>query len=110
RIKRKIIGEPLVSIIIPFRDRADLLARCLQSIRAKTEYRKYVFILVDNGSQEPEMLRLLEQEQREPNVRVLRSDEPFNYSRLNNLAAREAKGEHLLLLNNDTEVIVPEWL
>lgn len=119
RIRRKIRGEPLVSILIPFRDRAELLARCLESIRARTSYRNYELLLIDNGSRTPEMARCLDRVRRAPvgrvgnspyRVKVLRVDEPFNYSRLNNLAARQAAGEHLLLLNNDTEALADEWL
>jgi GT2 family glycosyltransferase len=110
RIRRAIQGSPLVSIMIPFRDRADYLKRCLYSIRNLTAYQNYEFILLDNGSNDPATLQLLEEEKREPRVKVIRIDEPFNYSRINNRGAREASGEHLLLLNNDTEVIEPEWL
>jgi O-antigen biosynthesis protein len=110
RVKRAIKGKPLVSILIPFRDHPEMLARCLRSIREKTTYDRYEFILIDNGSSQKETAQLVEQEKREPNVTVLRVDEPFNFSRLNNNAAKVAKGEHLLLLNNDTAVIEPEWL
>jgi GT2 family glycosyltransferase len=105
-----ISGQPLVSILIPFRDGAKWLERCLKSIRAKSTYAKYELVLIDNGSQEKATERLLEREKLQPNVSVLRVDEPFNYARLNNLGARQAKGEHLLLLNNDTEVLEPHWI
>ncbi len=110
RVRRTIQGSPLVSILIPFRDRADYLKRCIYSIRNLTAYPNYEFILLDNGSTEDATRQLLEEEQRESRVKVIRIDEPFNYSRINNRGAREASGEHLLLLNNDTEVLEPEWL
>jgi len=110
RVKYSIHGAPLVSILIPFRDRAELLERCVRSIREKTAWKNYELLLIDNGSETSEMKSLLERSAREPNTRVLRVDEPFNYSRLNNLASQQARGEHLLLLNNDTEVIESEWL
>jgi GT2 family glycosyltransferase len=110
RVRRAIKGQPLVSILIPFRDHPQMLERCLRSIREKTDYANYEIILIDNGSVLPETARMLEREVRASNVTVLRVDEPFNYSRLNNRAARAAKGEHLLLLNNDTEVLEREWL
>jgi GT2 family glycosyltransferase len=103
-------GEPLVSILIPFRDGAKLLARCLDSIRKRTGYKQYEFVLIDNGSAAPATRRLLAREMSKPGVRVLRVDEPFNFARLNNLGAKEARGEHLLLLNNDIEAIEPGWL
>ncbi|MFH0939935.1 MAG: glycosyltransferase family 2 protein [Planctomycetota bacterium] len=110
RVKRAIKDEPLVSILIPFRDQPALLARCLQFIRVRTNYKKYELILVDNGSRAPETQQLIEGEKKKANVKVLRVDEPFNYSRLNNLAAREAAGAHLLLLNNDIEALETDWL
>jgi GT2 family glycosyltransferase len=109
RVKRAIKGKPLISIIIPFRDRPEYLERCLNSIRNVTTYDNYEFILMDNGSTDPAIRRLLELESRE-RTKVIRVDEPFNYSRLNNRGAQEASGEHLLLLNNDIEAIEPEWL
>jgi len=103
-------GQPLVSILIPFRDGARFLARCLDSIRKKTEYKNYEFVLLDNGSAERSTLKLLAREKSRPHVTILRIDEPFNYSRLNNRGAEAARGEYLLLLNNDTEVLAPAWL
>ena len=100
---------PLVSIIIPTRDRAELLQRCVESIQSRTEYRPLEIIIVDNGSVEPETLdffRAIEQE----NVRVIPEGIPFNYSRLNNRAAADARGEVLVFLNNDTEIDEAGWL
>lgn len=103
-------GAPLVSILIPFRDGAKWLERCLKSIRARTAYAHYEIILIDNGSSEKAALRLLAHEKNKPGVKILRMDEPFNFSRLNNLGAKEARGEFLLLLNNDVEALEPQWL
>jgi len=103
-------GEPLVSILIPFRDGAALLARCLRSIRDKTSYRHYELILIDNGSVEKRTQKLLAREKDAPGVTVVRADEPFNFARLNNRGAAAARGECLLLLNNDIEVLAPDWL
>lgn len=100
---------PLVSIIIPTRDRAALLKRCVESIQARTNYRPFEIIIVDNGSVESETLdffRAIGQE----NVRVIPESGPFNYSRLNNRAAVEARGDILVFLNNDTEIDDPGWL
>lgn len=101
---------PLVSILVPTRDRADLLARCAEGVLSRTDYPAIELLVVDNDSSEPataEVLGLLCQDQR---VRVLTCPGRFNYSALNNLAAREARGEILVLLNNDTDVIRPDWL
>jgi GT2 family glycosyltransferase len=109
-LQSPIQGEPLVSIVVPFRDGAKLLARCMESIRKRTEYKQYEFVLVDNGSVEKTTLRLLEREKDKPGVTIVRVDEPFNFARLNNRGAQAARGEHLLLLNNDMEARAPGWL
>ncbi|MCK9175859.1 MAG: glycosyltransferase family 2 protein [Desulforhopalus sp.] len=104
------LEPPLVSIIIPTRNAAELVRTCINSIIEKTDYPAWEIILVDNGSDAPDALSLFEEFAQRENIRLLRDNAPFNYSRLNNRAAAEAKGEVLLLLNNDTEVIAPSWL
>ena len=101
---------PLVSIIIPTRNAAELVRTCINSIIEKTDYPAWEIILVDNGSDDPDALSLFEELAQRKNIRLLRDNAPFNYSRLNNRAAAEARGEVLLLFNNDTEVITPNWL
>ncbi|WP_277187165.1 glycosyltransferase family 2 protein [Caballeronia sp. BR00000012568055] len=102
--------RPLVSIIVPTRDRADLLSRCIESLRALTLYREYEIIVVDNGSAQKDALELLDGYRRTAGMSVLTVDAPFNFSDLNNRAVRVAKGELLCLLNNDTEIISGDWL
>jgi len=106
RVKYEISGKPLISIIIPTRDRVDLLKRCIESIESKTTYENYEIIIVDNNSTERETLRYLNKSKH----KVLRFNEIYNFSKINNFAVKHAKGEHLLFLNNDTEVIEPAWL
>jgi glycosyltransferase involved in cell wall biosynthesis len=101
--------QPLVSIIIPTKDRADLLCMCLESLQAKTTYANYEVIIVDNGSVEPATQALFDSLPA-ARFRVVRDDSPFNYSALNNNAARVARGELLCLMNNDIEIITPAWL
>jgi GT2 family glycosyltransferase len=101
---------PLASIIVPTRDRANLLGPCANSLLTLTNYPSFELIVVDNGTVEPEALSILESLRGDPRVRILRDDRPFNYSRLNNSAAREARGDVLILLNNDTEIIHADWL
>src|SRR5271165_7166859 len=102
---------PLVSVIVPTRDRAELLARCVQGVLRRTDYSNLELLIVDNGSVEPATQKLFDELAREDSrVRILRHPGPFNYSALNNTAAREANGEILLLLNNDIDVIEPDWL
>jgi O-antigen biosynthesis protein len=102
--------SPLVSVIIPTRDRRDLLKKVVEGLRHRTEYAHWELILVDNQTSDPSTLdffRLLKQDSR---VRILRDDNPFNFSALVNLAAGQAKGSILLLLNNDIEMVEPQWL
>lgn len=101
--------QPLVSIIIPTKDRADLLEMCLNSLEAKTSYTNYEVIIVDNGSVEPATQALFDRLQA-PRFKVVRDDSPFNYAALNNSAARLARGELFCLMNNDIEILTPDWL
>ena len=101
---------PLVSVIVPTRDRLGLLRRCVEGVLRQTDYPALELIVVDNGSREPATQRYLDSLAADPRVVVLHNDAPFNYSALNNLAAGRARGELLLLLNNDIEVIEPGWL
>ena len=111
RVNRKVIGNPKVSILIPFRDQPRLLEQAVRSILATTDYRNYEIIGLDNQSQEPATHRLMESLAGvDDRVRFEHYDHPFNFSAINNFGASLAEGEHLLLLNNDTEVIAPEWL
>ncbi|BFG74354.1 hypothetical protein PTKU46_23870 [Paraburkholderia terrae] len=100
---------PRVSIIIPTRDRVELLKQCITSVRQKTSYPNFEIIVVDNGSTEKQTLDYFAQIAG-PDVRVIRDDSPFNFSALNNRAAAQASGEFLCLLNNDIEVISTDWL
>nr|WP_299794907.1 glycosyltransferase family 2 protein [Ramlibacter sp.] len=101
---------PLVSLVIPTRNGVRLLRRCVESILRKTAYAHYEIIVVDNGSDDPATLKYLEKLRSQAKVRVLRDDRPFNYSALNNAAVQLAGGELVGLLNNDLEVISPDWL
>ena len=103
--------QPRVSIMIPTKNRGDLVKACIGSIFDKTIYSNFEILLIDNNSDDPEDLAFFKALDAEhPSLRVLRDDGDFNYSRLNNRAAQVATGEILLLLNNDTEVIEPLWL
>jgi len=102
--------RPLVSLIIPTRNEVEVLRNCIDSVIEKTDYDNYEFIVVDNGSDDPATLRYLEELRQRSNFTVLRDDGPFNFSALNNKAARIAGGAVLGMINNDVEVISPEWM
>ncbi len=101
---------PRVSILIPTRDRVDLLSTCVESLVALTDYPDLEIIVVDNQSEDPATLSYLESLRERPGIRVLSYDAPFNYSAINNWAASQASGDVLCLLNNDIEVVDGAWL
>ena len=111
RVKRPLPQvPPLVSVIIPTRDRVDLLRTCVDGILNETDYRNLEIIIVDNASRDERTLAYLSETARSPRVRVLKHDGPFNFSAMNNRGAQIAKGEILAFLNNDLQVASPEWL
>ncbi|NTX27565.1 glycosyltransferase [Burkholderia pyrrocinia] len=101
---------PLVTLIIPTRNGFSLLSRCVDSIIAKTHYRAFEIIIVDNGSDDPDTLDYMARLSIDHRVRILRDDRPFNYSALNNRAVDIARGEFVALVNNDVEIIDGDWL
>jgi glycosyltransferase involved in cell wall biosynthesis len=101
---------PSVCIIVPTRNRAELLRACIASLLDETLYRNYEILIVDNGSDEEDALEYLLSIAEHPRVRVLRDDRPFNFSRLNNEAVRRTDAEFVCLLNNDIEALTPGWL
>jgi GT2 family glycosyltransferase len=101
---------PLVSVIVPTRDRLELLRPCIDSVLAVTSYSPCEVLVVDNGSSERATHEYLRTIAQHPAVRVLSYDQPYNFSAINNFAAAQASGAYLCLLNNDTEVIEERWL
>jgi O-antigen biosynthesis protein len=111
RVRRTLQDQPLISILLPFRDQPELLRLCLDSILEKTTYPHFELLGISNDSVEPETFALMERYAAgDRRIRFLRHDLPFNYAAINNFAATQAAGEHLLLLNNDMTVITPDWL
>lgn len=105
-VRRERRGEPLISILIPVRDGLPLLQRCIESIQARTTYRRYEIIILDNDSGEAETQAYLQTCAH----RVLPVPGPFNYAAINNRGVDAARGEYVVLLNSDTEVLSPDWL
>jgi len=106
RVKYSVDPNDKVSIIIPTRDKVPILKTCLGSIVSKTNHPTYEILIVDNNSSEPRAVEYLAALP----YRVLRFEEEFNFSKINNFASRHANGQYLLFLNNDTEVISREWM
>ena len=103
--------EPLISIIIPTRDYKDITKKCIDSIYDKTKYKNFEIIVANNDSKEKETLDFFKEYQKKyNNFKVVDCIMNFNYSRINNTAIKSAKGDYIVLLNNDTEILTPEWL
>ena len=101
---------PLVSILIPTKNQYTYIKACIDSILEKTAYSNYEIIIVDNQSDEKDACDYLEGLKEKDNIHIIYYNDAFNYSTVNNVAAEQAKGEYLLLLNNDTEVLHENWL
>lgn len=101
---------PSCSVIIPTRDSVDILQPCIESVLQSPYAGEFEILVVDNGSTDPDTLSYLSAVQSDSRVTVIRWDRPFNYSEINNMAAREARGDILCFLNNDTAVKTPSWL
>jgi Predicted glycosyltransferases len=110
RIKYTLNENPLVSIIIPTKDHTEDLAKCLNSVFALTTYAHYEIIIVENNSVEKETFNYYKKIEKDERVKIITWKDTFNYSAINNFGAEQAKGEYLVLLNNDVEVITPDWL
>lgn len=110
RVKREIKGNPKVSIIIPTKNKFKVLKKCINSIIERTDFKNYEIIVIDNNSNDPRTLEYLGSISKEPNISILKYQEAFNFSAINNFAVKRSKSEYLLFLNNDTEVILAEWL
>jgi O-antigen biosynthesis protein len=110
RIRRPLTGEPSVEVIVCFRDKPELLSRCLNSVLGITTYERVGVTLVDNGSVESETRAVLEAAARDRRVSTLRDERSFNFAALNNSAAQRTDADVLVFLNNDTEVLDEDWM
>ncbi len=110
RIRYALTAHPLVSILIPNRDHADDLRRCVESITDRSSYDNYEIIVIENNSTTEEIRQYYDTLEKHPKVKVVTYEGDFNYSKINNFGEGFANGEYLLLLNNDTEVITRNWI
>ena len=110
-VEYQLQGTPLVSILIPNKDHTEDLNKCVTSILERSTWKNIQIIVIENNSEKEETFHYYEElEKRYPQAKVVTWDGPFNYSAINNFGAKYADGDYFLLLNNDTEVITPEWL
>ncbi len=112
KIRYPIAGDPMISVVIANKDHRKDLERCITSIMEKSTYENYEIIVVENGSGEPEIFEYYESLKERENVRVVSFDcgGGFNYSAVNNFGVENARGDYILLLNNDTQVITVNWM
>ena len=112
KIRYQIIGDPKISIVIANKDHLEDLKRCITSIREKSTYENYEIIVVENGSETKEIFDYYEKLKADPQIKVVTYTEKgsFNYSKVNNFGVKEASGDYILLLNNDTQVITVNWM
>lgn len=111
KISYEVLGNPKISIVIANKDHTEDLKRCIASILEKSTYDHFEIIVVENNSTEPEIFAYYDWiRQQDERVRVVTYEGAFNYSAVNNLGVREAAGDYILLLNNDTQVITVNWM
>ncbi|HIS06920.1 MAG TPA: glycosyltransferase family 2 protein [Candidatus Choladocola avistercoris] len=110
QIRYPIEGSPKISIVIPNKDHAEDLRRCISSIESKSTWNNYEIVVVENNSTEQSIFDYYKELEQKPQVKVTAYTGEFNYSRINNYGVTFTGGEYLLFLNNDTEVISPDWM
>lgn len=103
-------GNPLVSILIPNKDQPETLRTCINSILEKTTYTNYEILIIENNSQDQEIFSYYKELAGKDRIRLLRWKQAFNYSAINNFGVKKARGEYLIFLNNDIEIITPDWI
>jgi len=111
-VEYQVSGTPLVSVIVPTRDKMEYLQPCVESLLTRTAYRQFELLIIDNGSQDPDTFRFYQDLQQDypQQVRIIDYPHTFNFSAQCNLGVEQAQGEYIVLLNNDTEIIQPEWM
>lgn len=110
KFKYELTDRPKISILIPNKDHKKDLQVCVDSVLKKSTYTNYEIIIIENNSIKEETFQYYEELKQHPQVKVVQYEGGFNYSKINNFGAEYATGEYLLLLNNDTEVITPDWM
>src|SRR5699024_9526787 len=111
RSRVEIKGRPLISIIIPNKDHIGDLELCLSSLTERSTWNNYEVLVVEHNSEQEDTFTYYEKiPERYPGVRVIVWEKEFNYSAINNFAAEQGAGEHLLFLNNDVEILTPQWM
>lgn len=110
-VQYELIEKPLVSIVIPSRNQYEVVKRCIKSILEKTTYKNYEIVLVDTGSDDNRVFNWYKELKNNDKINIVSwPEKPFSYARACNYGVKKAKGKYLIMLNNDTEVITPNWI
>ncbi|MDO4294091.1 MAG: glycosyltransferase family 2 protein [Eubacteriales bacterium] len=110
KISYEILGEPRISIVIPNKDHVEDLRRCVSSIVEKSTWENYEIVIVENNSRTKEIFSYYDELRNNPQIRIVRFEGEFNYSKVNNFGVSQTSGDYVLLLNNDTQVITVNWM
>lgn len=111
KVTYEVIENPKVSIIIPNKDHKKDLKRCIDSILEKTTYNNYEIVIVENNSETNEIIKYYDEIKKNKKIKIVKYEENgFNYSKINNFGVKHAKGEYIILLNNDTKIITENWI
>lgn len=111
KINYELKGNPKVSILIPNKDYSETLKVCLESLKKYTTYKNYEIIVIENNSDEEKTFKYYDEIDGKDNIKVIRyPDKGFNYSRIINYGVENSDGEYIIQLNNDTELITPDWI
>ena len=111
KVNYEIVGTPKVSIIILNKDHKKDLKRCIDSILEKTTYKNYEIIIIENNSKTKEIFKYYKELEKNEKIKIVEyKEQGFNYSRLNNFGVKNATGDYIVLLNNDTEIITKDWI
>lgn len=111
RTQYNVIGNPKVTILIPNKDGIDMLDVCLKSVLEKTTYTNYEIVIIENNSENPETFQYYKEIEKNPKIKILKYPEKgFNYSKIINFGVRNTQGDFVVQLNNDTELLTPDWL
>lgn len=111
RVEYKVKENPKVSIVIPNKDGQDILTVCINSLLEKTTYKNYEIVIVENNSETEEIFEYYKELEKNPKIKVVKYPETgFNYSRIINYGVKNSSGDYVVQLNNDTELLTPNWL
>ena len=110
RVKYEVSDNPLISIVIPNKDEKDTLEKCIDSILEKSTYNNFEIVIIENNSETREIFEYYKELEKNDKIKIVKYDGIFNYSRINNFGVSHCKGEYIIFLNNDIEIMSEDWI